>query len=118
MPARPTNSTVSCAAGEAMELKDRVAVITGGGGGIGSAVDRKWKAEGARGVVVVDRNEEAAQKVGEEIGGRGLGLAGPDEQAIIARVDRVENDMAPIDICFCNAAAGGAGGIVNSYDEA
>ena len=27
-----------------MEIKDRVAVITGGGGGIGSAVARKWAA--------------------------------------------------------------------------
>jgi NAD(P)-dependent dehydrogenase (short-subunit alcohol dehydrogenase family) len=101
-----------------MELKDRVAVITGGGGGIGSAVARKWTAEGARGVVVVDRDEDAAKRVGDEIGGLGLGVDVTDEQAIIALVDRVENEMGPIDIFFSNAGAGGAGGLVEASNDA
>ena len=33
-----------------MEIKDRVAIVTGGGGGIGSAVARRWMADGARAV--------------------------------------------------------------------
>ena len=46
-----------------MEIKDRVAIITGGGGGIGSATARKWISEGARGVVVADYDAESALSV-------------------------------------------------------
>ena len=57
-----------------MEIKDRVAIITGGGGGIGSATARKWMSEGARQVVVADYNEEAALQVAEELGCVGVCL--------------------------------------------
>ena len=49
-----------------MNIKDRVAIITGGGGGIGSATARKWVAEGARTVVVDDYDEDAAKSVADE----------------------------------------------------
>ena len=38
-----------------MEIKDKVAVITGGGSGIGEALAERFHNEGARGIVVVDR---------------------------------------------------------------
>ena len=44
-----------------MEIRNRVAVITGGGGGIGSATARKWVDEGARVVVVADYDMGAAE---------------------------------------------------------
>jgi NAD(P)-dependent dehydrogenase (short-subunit alcohol dehydrogenase family) len=49
-------------------LQDRVAVITGGGGGIGAATARRFAQEGAR-VVVVDVSDEAGQAVAAEVGG-------------------------------------------------
>jgi len=49
-------------------LQDRVAVITGGGGGIGAATARRFAQEGAR-VVVVDLSDEAGQAVADEVGG-------------------------------------------------
>ena len=73
-----------------MEITDRVAIVTGGGGGIGSAVARHWMAQGARAVVVADRNGDAARAVGEEIGCLGVELDVTDEAAIIALVERVE----------------------------
>jgi NAD(P)-dependent dehydrogenase (short-subunit alcohol dehydrogenase family) len=66
----------------------------------------------------VDRNEDAAKKVGEEVGGLGVGLDVTDEPAIIALVDRVENELGPIDIFFSNAGAGGAGGLVEASNDA
>ena len=40
----------------AMELNDRVAVVTGGASGIGRALAWRLVEEGARGVVVADLN--------------------------------------------------------------
>ncbi len=50
------------------ELRDSGVVITGGGGGIGAAMARRFSAAGAR-VVVADINEDAATAVAGEIGG-------------------------------------------------
>jgi NAD(P)-dependent dehydrogenase (short-subunit alcohol dehydrogenase family) len=49
-------------------FKDRVAVVTGGAGGIGAATCRRLAAEGAR-VVVVDVSEDAAGSLADELGG-------------------------------------------------
>ncbi len=60
-----------------MQLKDKVAIVTGAGQGIGAAVARAYAREGAK-VAVVDLNVEAAAAVVAEIaaaGGEALGLA-------------------------------------------
>src|SRR5579863_5199657 len=49
-----------------MRLKDKVALISGSGSGIGEATAKRLAAEGAA-VVVVDLNEEGARRVTEEI---------------------------------------------------
>jgi 3-oxoacyl-[acyl-carrier protein] reductase len=51
-----------------MRLQDRVAVITGGGSGIGRAIALRFAQEGAR-VVVNDLKKDAAEKTAAEIGG-------------------------------------------------
>jgi 3-oxoacyl-[acyl-carrier protein] reductase len=55
-------------------LKGKVAVITGGGGGIGRACALAFAAEGAR-LAVADVNLTTAQRVADEIGGRDRSLA-------------------------------------------
>jgi 3-oxoacyl-[acyl-carrier protein] reductase len=60
-----------------MQLKDRVAIVTGAGQGIGAAVAMAYAREGAR-VAVVDMNIESAQSVALEIsaaGGQALAVA-------------------------------------------
>ena len=49
-------------------LQDRVAVVTGGGGGIGAATARRFASEGAK-VVVVDLADDAGSAVAGDIGG-------------------------------------------------
>ena len=44
----------------AMELRDRICVVTGGASGIGRALCLRFAAEGARAVVVVDRDADGA----------------------------------------------------------
>ena len=51
-----------------MRLKDKVAVVTGGGSGFGAGIVRKFVAEGAR-VVVADLNLDAAKEVAAGVGG-------------------------------------------------
>ncbi len=50
-----------------MRLKDKVAIITGGGAGFGEAMARRFAEEGAK-VVVADLNGTAAERVAGEIG--------------------------------------------------
>lgn len=60
-----------------MQLKDRVAIVTGAGQGIGAAVAKTYAREGAK-VAVVDMNAEAANRVAAEIveaGGEAVGFA-------------------------------------------
>ena len=58
-------------------LSDKVAVITGGAGGIGRAAGRLFAAEGAR-VLLVDVNEGALQQAVDDIGGDTVGYAVAD----------------------------------------
>jgi 3-oxoacyl-[acyl-carrier protein] reductase len=50
-----------------LDIKDSVAVITGGGGGIGLALARYWKAGGGR-LVLADVAEAALEKARTELG--------------------------------------------------
>ena len=50
-----------------MRLKDKVAIVTGGGSGFGEGIVRKFIAEGAR-VVIADRDLDAALRVAAAVG--------------------------------------------------
>ena len=51
-----------------MEMMNRVAVITGGSGGIGKAMAKAFLAEGAKSVVLADLNADAVNAAAVEIG--------------------------------------------------
>ncbi|MEY2404157.1 MAG: hypothetical protein QOD38_1708 [Acidimicrobiaceae bacterium] len=96
-----------------MELADKVAVVTGGGNGIGRALSRRFVAEGAHGVVVVDRDADAVRAVADELGERALGLTADVavEADIVNVVERTEDHFGPVDLFCSNAGIGGGGGI-------
>lgn len=56
-----------------MRLANKVAIVTGAGGGFGEGIARRYAAEGAR-VAVVDLRGDAAERVAREIGGSAIGL--------------------------------------------
>ncbi len=87
----------------AMELRDRLVVVTGAGSGIGEALARAAHAEGARHVVVVDRDEEEAKRVAADVGGTAAGIDVRDEPAIRRLVESTEGAHGPIDLFVSNA---------------
>ncbi|MGO9391323.1 SDR family NAD(P)-dependent oxidoreductase, partial [Rhodoblastus sp.] len=51
----------------AMQIQDKVFVVSGGGSGLGAAVARQIVAAGGK-VVIADINAEAGQKIAAELG--------------------------------------------------
>ena len=96
-----------------MELRDRVAVVTGGANGIGRALCRRFVAEGARGVVIVDRDGDGVHALAAELGETALGLTADVsvEADIVNVVEHTEDQFGPIDLFCSNAGIGGGGGI-------
>lgn len=94
-----------------MKLEGRHAVVTGGASGIGRALCRRFRAEGARGVVVADREANGARAVAEEIGGVAVEVDVSDEEGVRALVQRAEREYGPIDLFFSNAGIGTPGGV-------
>jgi NAD(P)-dependent dehydrogenase (short-subunit alcohol dehydrogenase family) len=83
-------------------LRDRVAVVTGGGSGIGLATARRFAAEGAR-VVVVDLNAEAGAAAAAEVGGESVVADVSDEAAVRVLFDGVVERHGRLDVAFNNA---------------
>lgn len=86
-----------------MEIKDAVVVVTGGASGIGAALVRRFHADGARHVVVVDRNLAAATEVAAEVGGVAEQVDVADADAVAALVQRTVDREGRLDV-FCSNA--------------
>ena len=90
-----------------MHIDGAVAVITGGGSGIGRALALEMAREGAD-IVIADLDERGAKETAGEVralGRRALGIRCDvsHEAGIIALVHRVEQELGRIDIFVSNA---------------
>jgi 3-oxoacyl-[acyl-carrier protein] reductase len=87
------------------ELQGQVALVTGGGRGIGASIARELASAGAR-VAVSARSEDEVKAVAEEVDG--LALVGDvSRQADVEEmVRRVESELGPIDFLSANAGIG------------
>ncbi|MGS2615321.1 SDR family oxidoreductase [Micromonospora sp. LZ34] len=96
-----------------MNLTDRIAVITGGAGGIGSALARRFAAEGAAAVVVADLDADAADAVAAGIGpvAHPAALDVTDEEQVRALVVDTERRYGRIDLFCANAGVATGGGV-------
>ncbi|HET9017994.1 MAG TPA: SDR family NAD(P)-dependent oxidoreductase, partial [Acetobacteraceae bacterium] len=91
-----------------MRFRERVAMVTGGGNGIGQATARRLAAEGAA-VLILDPNEDAAQRGVAAItaaGGRAAASIGSvtEEADIAAAVAQANATFGAIDVLVNNAA--------------
>src|SRR6266705_5495662 len=91
---------------ETMKLKDRVALVTGAGSGLGRAIALLFAEEGAR-VVVNDVRLEAAEKTVKEMQGPARGRAIQADVADVAQVKAMfttlERELGGLDILVNNA---------------
>ncbi|MGI9261335.1 MAG: SDR family oxidoreductase [Woeseiaceae bacterium] len=83
----------------------KVAVVTGGGHGIGRAICRRLHQEGIA-VAVVDIEADAAQTVAADIGGRAYVTDVSVESQVQELIERVEQDIGPVDLFVSNAGVG------------
>jgi sorbitol-6-phosphate 2-dehydrogenase len=95
-------------------LKDRIALITGAGQGLGEALARRLAAEGA-GVAVADLNGEAAEQVAASLrdaGARAIGIRAnvTDEDDVAAMVRTVRESLGGLDMLVANA------GVLKAHD--
>ena len=90
-----------------MRLKDKVVIITGGVGGIGSATVRLFAVEGAK-LVIVDVNENEGEALASELKDDGyaatfISLDVTNEQQWIRAVDATIEKYGQLDILVNNA---------------
>ena len=84
-------------------LDDRVAIVTGGGSGIGQAICESFSREGAR-VAVLDLDGDAAAAVAAEVDGITVTLDVADPAACADAVEQVDDRLGPPCILVCSAA--------------
>jgi NAD(P)-dependent dehydrogenase (short-subunit alcohol dehydrogenase family) len=83
-------------------LEDRVAIVTGGGSGIGKATVERFVSEGAK-VVIADLDIATATKVADEYGQVAIETNVADEASVNSMVEQVMARFGRIDIAFNNA---------------
>jgi len=83
-------------------LRGKVALVTGGGGGLGAQIVRRFREEGAT-LIVNDVRAEPAQKVAEEVGGTPIPADVSDSAAVGRMFEQVAADFGRLDVLVNNA---------------
>jgi NAD(P)-dependent dehydrogenase (short-subunit alcohol dehydrogenase family) len=102
-------------------FRDTIAVVTGGGGGIGAAICARLASEGAH-VVVCDVNKGLAETVASDLRGRGLlAEARPADttsrEACVRLVEDVVAAHGGIDVLVNNAGINRRGALLDLTDD-
>lgn len=85
-----------------MDLRDRVALVTGGASGIGRGTALALAEQGAV-VVVADLKEEEGRATAEQVGGHFVGVDVSDLQSNLAMVESAVSTAGGVDHVFLNA---------------
>jgi NAD(P)-dependent dehydrogenase (short-subunit alcohol dehydrogenase family) len=99
-----------------MRLRGKVAVVSGGGTGIGAATARRFAAEGAK-VVVTGRRREPLEAVADEIGGRAVHGDTANQEHVAEVVETARKAFGGLDVVVANAGLGFGGAVIDVTDD-
>lgn len=97
-------------------LKGQIAVVTGGGQGIGEGIARRLHSAGAR-VAVLDLNENTAKSVAQSIGGVGIKCDVSSAESARQAISAVQRELGDITILVNNAGISGKAAYMWELDE-
>ena len=98
-----------------MDLRDKVALITGGASGIGRATALALAEAGAV-IVIADVNEPDGRAVAEHVGGHFVAVDVSDLQSNRDMVDQATEAAGGVDLAFLNAGVSSGCGIGDDFD--
>lgn len=96
----------------------RIAIVTGGGQGIGEGIAKQLTADGLT-VAVADLKQENAEKVAAEIGNgaKGYFVDVADKQSVFDLVDAVVADYGQLDVMVNNAGIAKIGAVIDAEEK-
>ena len=94
-------------------LEGKIAVITGGGSGIGEAISRRFASEGAE-VIILDVNEEPANTVADSISGKCFQCDISDSNSVETVFKTIAEEGSNPDILVNNAGIAHIGNATNT----
>jgi len=103
-----------------MRLKNKVAIITGGAGGIGLETAKLFLNEGAKGILLVDLDEEMLKDAAKGLDSDNVSFFSADvskSDEVKAYTDKAIEEFGQIDVLFLNAGIEGVVKPLTEYPE-